>query len=1228
MRISNIVVGALFALALVLAYQNCGTGFRPEGQSELQSNQAPGTLVLSDLTTGSAQYSKARTVNVSIANDEGASSWCLTESAEPPSVACAAANGWQDERPGQLQLSESDGAKIARLWLKFAGDRIAASAVTAQIELDTTLPELTYAPENALANTNSRAFALPFTANDGGSGLASVRCALDGSAAQNCESPFTAAMLAEGPHELAVTLADRAGNTRSVVVGWRVDTTAPTVAISSMPANPTNQTAAAFAFSGTDGGAGVESYECKLDNAEFAVCVSPKAYTGLAAASHTFSVRARDRAGNVSAPQTFSWTISTTAPSLNLTATPSDPTSSQQASFTFTATGAGAISYACALDTAQASACTSPKTYSALSEGRHQFSVTATDAASNSSSLQFAWTVDRTPPAAQISSGPDAITNSRTARFAFAGTDALSGVARLEFVLDTGAYAAVNSPLTIIDLADGAHRFWIRAVDNAGNISPAVERGWTVDTAAPAAQITSAPSNPSDSNNATFAFTASDSGAGLSRIECRLDGAAFAACSSPVSYASLADGTHTFSVRALDLAGNVSAIALHTWTVRSEAAVLAQQIGDQYNCTLPANVGRNGANLGYAFLSDESAYALAKLMRDKNCFQNKPKSIIAYVSTVNFPLDGAAAQTGAADEQKWLDYWDAQMRKWGELGYEVWIHPFPFLLSPGGILNDTKPGMRWLVRNDLDLGAAAPEVYSCRDGRTTVIPSIYDPATMQLARRFYLGVKTFFSKYANFKKISIVPPSDFGEYGFPFGFPDGPAGWWQGTNHVFNCYKTGDSFARALIPADPPPAALYSGKLNEFSQSLTQFVKQNFPDKRYMVYMGYGNDDNPVDGFTYGDVTRWAVANGIELHSSHLGGLEESAIPLEKIQVAKPAGYPLSLEGYGVFGGYEALRNVYYGSWMQATVLWIYNLDYNPFTAQLHYSTGRPPATSLVSDKGIVFGDAGGLGALRSSYLTAGFIDLPKANSTINGDAIGPVGGWGYFNAPYGDGHNYGVEIYAGPLFEGSPYPGDLNRNRSVPGLHPQFMRRVATSVTNSARAPGGTDLSRFGANWKPDLASGKAVVRVYMTNGNAEIIAEHPQSPLIVEIASRVSGHYQFNRLPPAPCALNLQLKGRAVDSASPGARLILVVVDEYKGRVLGQGLTDTAGNFDFTLNVESSQKPLQVAPRVYVLIDNDGNGTRELVGLMHDMTAQLSNVGGYNLVANPFATTLAACQ
>jgi uncharacterized delta-60 repeat protein len=74
------------------------------------------------------------------------------------------------------------------------------------------------------------------------------------------------------------------------------------------------------------------------------------------------------------------------------------------------------------------------------------------------------------------------------------------------------------------------------------------------DSFPPDTSIDSGPSGPTNDATPTFTFSASEAGTTFS---CRVDAAAFAVCSSPHTTASLAEGGHTFEVRATDQAGNV-----------------------------------------------------------------------------------------------------------------------------------------------------------------------------------------------------------------------------------------------------------------------------------------------------------------------------------------------------------------------------------------------------------------------------------------------------------------------------------------------------------------------------------------------------------------------------------------------------------------------------------------------------------------------------------------------
>lgn len=74
------------------------------------------------------------------------------------------------------------------------------------------------------------------------------------------------------------------------------------------------------------------------------------------------------------------------------------------------------------------------------------------------------------------------------------------------------------------------------------------------------------------SNSITFTFHAEDDESGESELECSLDDAEYAACSSPHTEDDLGEGEHVFSVRATDDADSTDASpASHTWTVEPES---------------------------------------------------------------------------------------------------------------------------------------------------------------------------------------------------------------------------------------------------------------------------------------------------------------------------------------------------------------------------------------------------------------------------------------------------------------------------------------------------------------------------------------------------------------------------------------------------------------------------------------------------------------------------------
>ena len=318
---------------------------------------------------------------------------------------------------------------------------------------------------------------------------------------------------------------------------------APPTLTSSVPASPANENApklvgtaavgSTVRFYATSGCTG--SPLATASAAELAAGVSVSVADN---SSTTFRATATGVASEASACSAgLLYVEDSTAPQTQVVSGPSPLSPSDAAKLEFSGSdpgGSGVASYQCRIDSAEAAAwasCTSPKTYASLTDGSHKFEVRAVDQAGNAdaSPASFEWTVDTTAPQTQIDSHPQLLSGSATAKLEFSGSDpGGSGVASYQCRLDSAeaaAWASCTSPKTYSSLADGSHKFEVRAVDQAGNAdaSPAVFE-WTVDTTAPQTQIDSGPAALSSSAQATFAFSGSDpGGSGVTSYQCRRD---------------------------------------------------------------------------------------------------------------------------------------------------------------------------------------------------------------------------------------------------------------------------------------------------------------------------------------------------------------------------------------------------------------------------------------------------------------------------------------------------------------------------------------------------------------------------------------------------------------------------------------------------------------------------------------------------------------------------------
>jgi hypothetical protein len=200
-----------------------------------------------------------------------------------------------------------------------------------------------------------------------------------------------------------------------------------------------------------------------------------------------------------------------------------------------------------------------------IADGTHTFSAKSFDSAGHESSASTrSLVVDNTKPTVAFTGGTGAgalVGSPGNVSFGFAGTDGTSGVSQLQCALDGGALVTCDSTTghAIAGVAEGAQKFLVRAIDAAGNVGDFAQRSFTVDTTAPSVAIKSGPADDAlvgKPGSATYAFQIGDLN-GLQSVTCAVDGA-FGACTKTGEHtlSGLADGPHTFSIKAIDNAGN------------------------------------------------------------------------------------------------------------------------------------------------------------------------------------------------------------------------------------------------------------------------------------------------------------------------------------------------------------------------------------------------------------------------------------------------------------------------------------------------------------------------------------------------------------------------------------------------------------------------------------------------------------------------------------------------
>jgi hypothetical protein len=143
----------------------------------------------------------------------------------------------------------------------------------------------------------------------GSSAEALIQIAGDDNSGGDLASKATFSAVAGTDYSIAVDGAN--GATGVLILRWSSNVI-PNTTITSGPEGYAAEDSASFEFSSTLPEA---TFECSRDGGEFKVCVSPKEYTNLEDASHSFMVRSR-AADTDPTPATRAWIVDTSPPSL------------------------------------------------------------------------------------------------------------------------------------------------------------------------------------------------------------------------------------------------------------------------------------------------------------------------------------------------------------------------------------------------------------------------------------------------------------------------------------------------------------------------------------------------------------------------------------------------------------------------------------------------------------------------------------------------------------------------------------------------------------------------------------------------------------------------------------------------------------------------------------------------------------------------------------------------
>jgi len=556
-------------------------------------------------------------------------------------------NYWSDYDTPAEGCSDGNGDGFCDAPYVFAGGQDDLPWTGPKQVVDTTPPTVFNIQPAGDVNTSAPTLSAGYS-DAGGSAIdtASVAVTLDGSPVSGCSATATGVScpssgLAEGPHNLSVSVSDNAGNNGSGNGSFSVDSVSPVVT-SVLPTGTINTDYTTVSIDYFDAGSGVDasSVSVELDGNPLSGCIITAGsagcdVVGLSPGAHSIGGSVADMAGNVSsisgsfdvvAPDTTPPTVSNLSPS-GVTGLTSATIS---ADYSDSSSGIDTTSVAVTLDGSPVSGCTVTTTsvscpVSGLADGSHAYAVSVSDNAGNNASGNGSFAVDTAAPTViSVLPAGSIATSSTTINVSY--VDAVSGVdtASVAITLDGNQVSGCtvtsgSASCPVSSLSFGAHSIGGSVADLIGNTA-SISGGFSyVDTDAPVVTNLT-PTGTISTSDTVLAADYSDSGSGIdtASVAVTLDGSPVSGCtvtatsvSCPVS--GLADGSHSYDITVADNVGNagsagqsfsvdttvainVPTIYLTTSATGGDCEMVGTWDSASKTCTLANNLSFNGTN--------------------------------------------------------------------------------------------------------------------------------------------------------------------------------------------------------------------------------------------------------------------------------------------------------------------------------------------------------------------------------------------------------------------------------------------------------------------------------------------------------------------------------------------------------------------------------------------------------------------------------------------------------